>query len=144
MQHETLDRFLDAQMKTFDTALKEITSGRKQSHWMWYIFPQLKGLGRSETANYYGIENIDEASAYLRHPVLGKRLIVMTTALLQGGNTSATDIFGTPDDMKLKSSMTLFAQVSNAPVIFQQVLDKYFNGQPDSLTLELLQPNKNI
>ena len=118
--------------------MSEIKKGQKQSHWMWFIFPQLKGLGTSENANYFGIDNLDEATAYLTHPVLGRHLIEVTEALLQIKGKSATEIFGTPDDIKLYSSMTLFARVTNTNPIFKQVLQKYFHGVHDEYTLGIL------
>jgi len=133
-----LTRFLDAQNQVYLNALSEIRKGKKQTHWMWFIFPQLKGLGRSSTADYYGITGLEEASAYLQHPVLGKHLVQIASALLELQGKTASDIFGSPDDMKLQSSMTLFSQVENADPVFQKVLDKYFSGNPDELTLKLL------
>jgi uncharacterized protein (DUF1810 family) len=134
-----LERFLEAQEQSYSQALAEIKKGSKQSHWMWYIFPQLKGLGRSETAKYYGIANIEEAGDYLRHPVLGKRLIEISGELMKVNNKEATVIFGTPDDLKLRSCMTLFADVENTHPVFREVLVKYFYGLPDIVTLQLLQ-----
>ena len=104
-----LKRFTEAQYRDYEQALKEIKNGRKESHWMWYIFPQLKGLGRSYTSDFYGIENLDEAKAFLQDPYLGKNLQEIAAALLELDNDNATQIMGRPDDMKLKSSMTLFA-----------------------------------
>jgi len=133
-----LDRFIDAQAEAYNRALSEIKSGRKTSHWMWFIFPQIKGLGQSDTAKHYCIKNLDEATAYLNHPVLGKRLVEICNALLEIERKTANQIFGNPDDLKLRSSMTLFANVKNANPIFDEVLDKYFDGQPDKLTLQIL------
>ncbi|RZJ29305.1 MAG: DUF1810 domain-containing protein [Flavobacterium sp.] len=133
-----LDRFLDAHRQSYDAALREISSGRKLTHWMWFIFPQLKGLGRSETALYYGIENIAEAEAYLAHEVLGKHLVEISEALLSVENKSANAVFGYPDDLKLHSSMTLFSQVQNSNPVFRKVLDNYFNGADDGKTMSLL------
>ncbi|MCC2546673.1 DUF1810 domain-containing protein [Hymenobacter sp. BT175] len=133
----TLQRFLDAQTTDYHTALTEIRSGRKRSHWMWYIFPQIQGLGYSETARFYGIRNRQEAEAYLQHPVLGSRLLEISSALLELESSNATQVLGSPDDLKLKSSMTLFAAVSQNPV-FQRVLDKFYNGELDQKTLQLL------
>ena len=132
-----LTRFLDAQNQVYLNALSEIRKGCKQTHWMWFIFPQLKGLGKSSTAEYYGIGGLEEASAYLRHPVLGKHLIEISNVLLESEGKSAFDIFGSPDDMKLRSSMTLFAVAANTHPVFEQVLDKYFSGIPDELTLKI-------
>lgn len=139
MQQHDLKRFLDAQHNVYRQALSEIKKGRKQSHWMWFIFPQVKGLGYSSNAQYYGIGNREEASAYLQHPVLGARLVEISTALLQLPQHNALTIMGSPDDQKLRSSMTLFAQVPGANPIFGQVLQAYFGGQQDVRTLELLQ-----
>lgn len=133
-----LTRFLDAQNQVYLNALSEIRKGKKQTHWMWFIFPQLKGLGRSSTAQYYGITGLEEASAYLQHPVLGKHLVQIASALLESQGRTASDIFGSPDDMKLRSSMTLFSQVENTDPVFQKVLDKYFQGRPDELTLKIV------
>ncbi|KQS32259.1 DUF1810 domain-containing protein [Pedobacter sp. Leaf194] len=135
---KTLSRFIDAQQSAYDVALSEIKSGRKTSHWMWYIFPQVKGLGFSETSKFYGIESLDEASAYLEHPVLGKRLIEICEALLKLKSVQADEVFGRPDDMKLKSSMTLFAAVPNSNVVFSAVLEKFFKGEQDKNTLRIL------
>ncbi|MEK1942001.1 MAG: DUF1810 domain-containing protein [Pseudomonas sp.] len=130
-----LQRFVDAQATTYEQALAELQAGRKQSHWMWFIFPQLKGLGHSDTAQRYGISGLDEANAYLTHPVLGPRLRVCTDAILAWGQRSARDIFGSPDDMKLCSCMTLFATLSHEPGLFSQVLEQFFDGHADPLTL---------
>ncbi len=135
-----LVRFLEAQNQIYLRALEEIKNGKKTSHWMWYIFPQLAGLGHSDMANHYAVRDFTEAVEYLKHPVLGKHLIEITTALLAVKNKSAQDIFGTPDNLKLRSSMTLFSEIENADPVFQQVLDKYFDGQPDTMTLDLLKP----
>jgi uncharacterized protein (DUF1810 family) len=134
----TLQRFLDAQEAAYPTALAEIQRGRKQSHWMWYIFPQLQGLGYSPTAHHYGLRGAPEARAYAQHPVLGARLVEISQALLALPGDSATRVLGSPDDVKLRSSMTLFAALPGADPVFQQVLDKFFSGQADPLTLRLL------
>jgi len=133
-----LDRFLEAQAADYDTALAEIRSGRKRSHWMWYVFPQIAGLGVSETSQYFAIRNLAEAKAYLAHPILGPRLIECADALLALDGRSAREIFGSPDDLKLRSSATLFAHVSPARSAFQRVLEKYFDGASDERTLRLL------
>ncbi|SOD13952.1 DUF1810 domain-containing protein [Pedobacter xixiisoli] len=137
--NKDLVRFIAAQNKSYDTALSEIRSGRKHSHWMWYIFPQLKGLGYSQTAKHYAIEDLAEATAYLNHPILGKNLVGISKAVFELERKTAREIFGTPDDLKLRSSMTLFAQVSDTHPIFRRIIDKYFDGKPDSITLELLE-----
>ena len=133
-----LQRFIKPHNQDFQTALGEIKGGKKTSHWMWYIFPQIKELGFSETAKYYGIESLEEATEFLQHPQLGQNLVTITSELLKLGSKNATSIFGTPDDMKLRSSMTLFSLVSPANPIFQQVLDKFFDGKKDDQTIELL------
>ncbi|MGI9055909.1 MAG: DUF1810 domain-containing protein [Pyrinomonadaceae bacterium] len=133
-----LKRFLDAQENDFEHALAEIRRGRKQSHWMWYIFPQIAGLGFSETSRFYAIKNKEEAELYLAHPVLGARLVEISEALLEIEGKTANQIFGSPDDMKLKSSMTLFGALKNTNPVFQSVLDEYFNGTSDPRTLQLI------
>ncbi len=133
-----LKRFLDAQENDFERALAEIKRGRKQSHWMWYIFPQIKGLGSSETSRFYAVKTSAEAELYLAHPVLGARLVRISEALLEIEGKTANQIFGSPDDVKLKSCMTLFGSLENAHPVFQRVLDKYFNGTKDQRTLELI------
>jgi uncharacterized protein (DUF1810 family) len=138
---EKFERFITAQQNDYPLALSEIKSGRKRSHWMWYIFPQLDGLGLTETSRYYALQNIDDAARYLAHPVLGARLIEISQELLSLEGKSANAVFGTPDDLKLKSSMTLFALVPNTDKIFEQMLKKYYNGTKDSKTLLLLKQN---
>ena len=133
-----LSRFTDAQRRAYPAALREIRSGRKRSHWMWYIFPQLRGLGRSATAEYYAIQSLEEAAAFLRDPYLGGNLREISGALLALAGDDPTAVFGWPDDLKLRSCMTLFAAVSPEDAVFQQVLDKYYGGSPDELTLSLL------
>jgi len=139
MDKETsLKRFVDAQQSDYQTALTEIKSGRKRSHWMWYIFPQIQGLGFSETSRYYAMRDLTEAQEYLDHPVLGPRLIQICDELLKLKTNSASQVFGDPDDMKLRSSMTLFAAAKHTNTVFQQVLDKFFNGQQDNKTLQII------
>ena len=135
---DALERFLTAQEGNYDRALAEIRNGRKQSHWMWYIFPQIAGLGFSETAKFYSIKNLQEATAYLNHSVLSKRLVDISTAILQIDGKTATQILGSPDDLKLRSSMTLFNSVDNADPVFKAVLDKFFKGQPDTKTVSII------
>ncbi|WP_296561074.1 DUF1810 domain-containing protein [uncultured Acetobacterium sp.] len=130
---DTVERFVKAQEEIYQQALTEIKNGRKRSHWMWYIFPQLKGLGRSETARYYGIENRSEAKAYMAHPLLGSRLLEISGELLKLESHDATAVFGRPDDLKLKSSMTLFYLV-DGNLTLKAVLDKFFSGQLDEVT----------
>ncbi len=139
-----LTRFLDAQNKLYPTALGEVKNGQKKSHWMWFVFPQLKGLGHSATAKFYGIDGIDEAKAYFLHPVLSKNLIEISSALVDTKGKSASEIFGSPDDHKLRSCMTLFANLPNADPVFKDVLDKYFAGKPDELTLKILNNDYTI
>jgi uncharacterized protein (DUF1810 family) len=133
-----LNRFVQAQEKVYPRALTEIKRGRKRSHWMWFIFPQIDGLGHSSTARFYAIKSEDEAKAYLDHPLLGTRLIECGEALLKIQGASAAEIFGYPDDLKLRSSMTLFASVAEPNSVFSRVLERYYQGQPDPQTLELL------
>ncbi len=133
-----LDRFIQAQERDYSIALSEIESGKKQSHWMWYIFPQIGGLGFSETSRFYAIKDIHEAKEFLEHPVLGARLIRICNALLQLECTDANKIFGSPDDLKLKSSMSLFSYLDNTNTVFEAVLKKFFNSTKDNKTLELI------
>jgi len=134
-----LKRFVDAQELVFNTALAELRAGRKQTHWIWFIFPQLRALGRSATAEFYSITSLDEARAYLRHPLLADRLARATDAVLIHHDRSAHDIFGSPDDLKFRSSMTLFDAASNHEnARFQVALEHYYDGRPDERTLELL------
>jgi uncharacterized protein (DUF1810 family) len=136
--HYDLNRFTSAQVGVSDKALTEIRRGRKETHWMWFVFPQLVGLGSSAMATRYGISSIEEAKAYLDHPILGPRLIECTQAVVDLDNLSAREIFGTPDDIKLRSCATLFAQVSPAGSVFHQTLDKYYMSEPDPKTMSLL------
>jgi uncharacterized protein (DUF1810 family) len=133
-----LIRFVTAQVGIFETALSELRGGQKQTHWMWFIFPQLDGVGHSPMARKYGIRSLDEAQAYLDHPLLGTRLRESCQVILAINGKSAFEIFGSPDDMKLRSSMTLFSLVRNPTAEFTLVLNKYFGGDPDPRTLELL------
>ncbi|MGO9463695.1 MAG: DUF1810 domain-containing protein [Isosphaeraceae bacterium] len=133
-----LGRFVKAQADDYDRALAEIRSGRKRSHWMWYIFPQFDGLGFSSTSRRYAIKSVAEAEAYLRHPVLGPRLIECVEAVLGVEGRSAFEIFGSPDDMKLRSCATLFACLSPAGSVFDRLLDQYFPSGRDGKTLRLM------
>lgn len=133
-----LDRFLDAQRGDYAAALAEVRRGRKTSHWMWYIFPQIAGLGQSSTARYYSIRDLEEAREYYAHPVLGQRLREISGALLDLRGSDPVAVFGGIDSMKLKSSMTLFAVAAPDDPLFQQVLDKYYGGEQDALTLRIL------
>jgi uncharacterized protein (DUF1810 family) len=132
-----LERFVRAQDDVYEDALAELKAGRKRTHWMWFVFPQLAGLGRTATAQRYAIASIDEARAYLAHPVLGARLTEAARALLTVEGRSAEQIFGFPDDLKLRSSMTLFARAAEDPELFQAVLDRFYDG-PDAKTIDLL------
>ena len=132
------EHFLSAQKDSYTTALAEITSGRKQSHWMWYIFPQLAGLGHSEMANRYAIRDLDQARRYLSHPILGKRLLEISRAAYRSPATGPLALMGSPDELKLRSCMTLFSRVAGADPIFEKVLERYFDAVPDPRTLQLL------
>lgn len=133
-----LGRFVQAQEGIYEQALAELRAGRKRSHWMWFIFPQYQGLGRSATSQYYAIRSREEAAAYLEHPVLGPRLRECAQAVLNVQGKSAYEIFGSPDDMKLRSCATLFAAVTSEPSPFHDLLNQYFNGEADQATLDLL------
>lgn len=133
-----LERFVRAQAGDYEQALAEISGGRKQSHWMWYVFPQIAGLGSSAISIRYAIKSAAEAEAYLRHPVLGPRLRECARAVLRVEGRTAHEIFGSPDDLKLKSCATLFAHVSPAGSVFHGVLDRYFHGKQDDATIRLL------
>lgn len=133
-----LDRFVAAQASSYDTALGELQRGRKRSHWMWYVFPQVAGLGRTDTSRYFAIRGAAEAAAYLAHPLLGPRLRECTAAVLTHEGDSLGQIFGWPDEMKFVSSMTLFAAVSEPGSIFEQALDAFVKGERDPLTTQLL------
>ena len=137
-KNHSLNRFIEAQQTQYPIALAEIKQGKKRSHWMWYIFPQIEGLGFSETSKFYALKDMEEAEAFLKHPVLGSRLIGICNELLRQGEKNATIIFGSPDDLKLKSSMTLFSLIPNADPVFQLVLNKYFNGEQDKKTISIL------
>jgi uncharacterized protein (DUF1810 family) len=133
-----LQRFVDAQRDVYATALAELRAGHKRSHWMWFIFPQIAGLGHSDMARRYAIRSADEAAAYLAHPVLGPRLRECASSVATHEDLSVDDIFGSPDNMKFHSSMTLFADVAPDEAIFQACLDRFFDGIPDSATIERL------
>ena len=139
MDINSLDRFLQAHDLNYATALKEIQKGKKRTHWMWYIFPQLRGLGRSQMAYAYGINGLEEAKAYLEHPVLSARLIEITEALLEHKDQDIEDILGDIDAMKLRSSMTLFAFISEKNSVFFQVLECFYDGKMDEYTLKLIE-----
>jgi uncharacterized protein (DUF1810 family) len=130
-----LERFVTAQRGTYDQALAELRAGRKRGHWMWFVFPQIAGLGRSPTAQHYAISSLDEARAYLAHPTLGPRLVDAARALTGLDSTDAVAVLGPIDAMKLRSSMTLFARADPDEPVFRQVLDRYFGGEADPETL---------
>lgn len=133
-----LDRFIAAQAGTYETALREITGGRKTSHWIWFIFPQLSGLGRSTMAQHYGLASLEEARAYLGHPILGTRLRQCIEALCHLEHLSAHDVFGSPDDIKLRSCLTLFALAAPEEPLFDAALARYFHGERDPVTISRL------
>ncbi len=133
-----LDRFVRAQQPMYAQVISELRAGRKLSHWIWFIFPQMRGLGRSPNAEFYGIRSLDEARAYLTHPLLGPRLEECVLLVLAVRGTPIDRILSPPDDLKFRSSVTLFAQAAPENALFPQALDKYFGGRPDPLTLELL------
>ena len=133
-----LKRFTDAHDRSYEQALAEIKRGRKESHWMWYIFPQIQGLGRSETAKHYAIRDLDEAKAYMADEVLSKHMLTLCEALLELKSNNASEIFGWPDDMKLCSSMTLFSISNPECEVFGHVLDKFFGGKQDEKTVGLI------
>lgn len=138
-----IERFVRAQWDVYQHALEEIKNGKKQSHWMWYIFPQIRGLGFTDYNVYYGIKDIHEASEYLNDPILGKRLVEISEAVFRQQGKTALEIFGKPDDRKLKSCMTLFSQIQNTDPIFQKVLEKYYTGFPDDKTIAILTEQKS-
>lgn len=133
-----LQRFVDAQARVYPTVVEELRAGRKRSHWIWFIFPQLEGLGSSPTAVRYGISSLEEAQAYLRHEVLGPRLHECTRLVNQISDRSIHDIFGSPDDLKVRSSMTLFARATSDNRDFRELLEKYYGGEEDPMTLRAL------
>lgn len=135
---DDLDRFVTAQRESYATALAELRNGRKRSHWMWFVFPQLAGLGHSPTARYFAIADLEEARRYLEHPVLGARLRECTAAMLALEGRSVHEVLGYPDDLKFRSCMTLFAQVAGPDWPFVRALERYFDGEADPLTLRLL------
>ena len=138
METHNLERFIAAQKAVYQTALQELKEGMKKSHWMWYIFPQIQGLGFTETSRFYAIKDLKEASDYLAHRVLGPRLILAANTLLSLEGHNAHKIFGSPDDLKLHSSMTLFSLAPGADPVFEAVLQKYFEGRKDNKTLKVL------
>ena len=137
-EDKELDKFVSAQTRDYACALAEIKSGRKRSHWMWYIFPQLQGLGFSPTAQYYGIRDLEQAMDYMAHPVLGPRLVEISTALLGLESSNPSAVMGYPDDLKLCSCMTLFELAAPEEPVFGRVLEKFYGGRRDRMTLNLL------
>lgn len=138
-----LNRFLEAQATNYADALAELRAGRKRSHWMWYVFPQIAGLGNSAMTARYSIRSEDEARAYLAHPILGPRVVECAEAVLAIKNRSARDIMGSPDDLKLRSSATLFAEVSEPGSVFERVVKQYYSSDPDPKTLEILRASRS-
>ncbi|WP_032365370.1 DUF1810 domain-containing protein [Rhodococcoides fascians] len=138
MTEYDLQRFVDAQDPVWNVVVKELKAGRKQTHWMWFVFPQLAGLGRSATAQHFGIADLTEAELYLSHEVLGPRLKKAAQLTLAVEGSTVDEIFGYPDNLKLHSSMTLFAEATKGQSVFVEVLQKYFSGEFDALTLDLL------
>lgn len=133
----TLQRFLDAQAPVISTVMAELAAGEKRTHWIWFVFPQLAALGRSGTAKFYGLADLDEARAYLAHPVLGERLRACTRAVLTHRGSSARAIFGTPDDLKFRSCMTLFRLAAPDEALFGEALAAFYGGEADAMTVEL-------
>jgi uncharacterized protein (DUF1810 family) len=138
-KEHNLKRFIEAQQSHYPIALAEIKNSKKRSHWMWYIFPQIEGLGFSDTSKFYAIKDMEEAEAFLKHPVLGSRFVGICKELLKQNENNANKIFGSPDDLKLKSSMTLFSLIPNADPVFESVLNKFFNGEKDKKTMRILE-----
>jgi len=134
-----LERFVAAQDRVYASVCDELAAGSKTSHWMWFVFPQLKALGRSSIAKHFGIESRNEALAYWQHPVLGRRLKACTELVFAVGDKTALEIFGSPDEIKFRSCMTLFAQVALEEKVFNLALQRFFDGQPDETTLRLLE-----
>jgi len=138
-----IERFVEAQQNVYNQALNEINNGKKQSHWMWFVFPQIRGLGFTDFNVYYGIKDLKEAQQYLSDPILGERLIEISEAVLSQEGKTALEIFGNPDQRKLKSSMTLFSQIQNTNPVFHKVLEKYYQGSVDEKTMAILQSQKS-
>jgi len=142
MDQYNLNRFLEAQMVTYEGAMLELTRGRKESHWIWYIFPQIEGLGRSDTAKLYSIKSLEEGRAYLEHPVLGPRLVEACEILLSLKDASLDEVMGFPDDLKLLSSMTLFEALFDSNSIFTKMIEFYFDDERDETSLEIIKSLK--
>ena len=138
MDQYNLNRFIEAQMTTYEGAMLELARGRKESHWIWYVFPQIEGLGRSDTAKLYSIKSLEESRAYLEHPVLGQRLIEACEILLSLKDASMDEVMGFPDDLKLLSSMTLFEALSDSSSIFTKIIEIYFDDERDEASLEII------
>ena len=143
MDKYNLSRFLEAQMVTYEGAMLELARGRKESHWIWYIFPQIEGLGISDTAKLYSIKSLEEGRAYLEHPVLGPRLVEACEILLSLQDSSMDEVMGFPDDLKLLSSMTLFEVVSDSNSIFTKMIEFYYEGRRDKASLEIIKSRYN-
>ena len=143
MDKYNLSRFLEAQMVTYDSAMLELARGSKKSHWIWYIFPQIEGLGRSDTAKLYSIKSLEEGRVYLEHPVLGPRLVEACEILLSLKEASMDEVMGFPDDLKLLSSMTLFEVVSDSNSIFTKMIEFYYEGRRDKASLEIIKSRYN-
>ena len=138
MNQYNLGRFIEAQLATYEGAMLELTRGRKDSHWIWYIFPQIEGLGRSDTAKFYAIKSLEECGAYLEHPILGPRLIKACEILLSLKDASMDKVMGYPNDLKLLSSMTLFEALSDSNSIFTKIIELYFDDERDEASLEII------
>ena len=138
MDKYNLNRFIEAQMATYEGAMLELARGRKESHWIWYIFPQIEGLGISDTAKLYSIKSLEEGRAYLRHPILGQRLIEACEVLLRLKDVSIDEIMGFPDDLKLLSSMTLFEALSDSSFVFTKIIEIYFDDERDKNSIEII------
>ena len=138
MDQYNLNRFIEAQMAIYEGAMLELARGRKDSHWVWYIFPQIEGLGNSDTIKLYAIKSLEEGRAYLKHPVLGPRLIKACEILLSLKDASMDEVMGFPDDLKLLSSMTLFEALADSNSIFTKVIDVYFDSERDEISLKLI------
>jgi uncharacterized protein (DUF1810 family) len=139
MDQYNLNRFIEAQMTTYEGAMLELTRGRKESHWVWYIFPQIEGLGKSDIAKLYSIKSLEEGRAYLEHSVLGPRLIEACEILLNLNDASMDEVMGFPDNLKLLSSMTLFESVSDSNSIFTSIINVYFDNEPDKKSLKIIE-----
>ena len=142
MDQDNLNRFIEAQMTTYEGAMLELTRGRKESHWVWYIFPQIEGLGRSDTAKLYSIKSLEEGRAYLEHSVLGPRLVEACEILLSLKDASMDEVMGFPDDLKLLSSMTLFEALTDSSSIFTKIIEIYFDDERDETSLEIIKSLK--